>query len=294
MAPWSRFFWPLGAGANLKKYQEPETEPLEKKSGAGAANKLAGSPALFDMVVFLLLVYKINTRRMVLQTTPPPPLHASKSLFASEKKNLFLSAHTCTLISPLYIYSKSSSRWTGSTSLRNITVLLFGPNRLKSARKNGEHMLSTSLWAEKNFCPAARVQSVYSSLWQSSSAPAKKSEWWSFHFNKKSSPLDPILAGFLVIWVLGSITRNEFQTTLMLVLYWQNESLNFESEITFSLWWRPVLTPFWIKLNSRPAPNLAAKPNQTGVYHIFSGGGGKYYLIILFCRFFYFHLFSLI
>ena len=30
------FFWPLGAGAARKKYQEPEPEPLGKKSGAGA------------------------------------------------------------------------------------------------------------------------------------------------------------------------------------------------------------------------------------------------------------------
>ena len=52
----SRFFWPLGAGAarkktgsrsRLGKNQESEPEPLEKKkSGAGAAKKIAGSPAL--------------------------------------------------------------------------------------------------------------------------------------------------------------------------------------------------------------------------------------------------------
>ena len=51
------FFWPLGAGAARKKIaeagaawekdQEPEPEPLEKKkSGAGAVQKIAGSPAL--------------------------------------------------------------------------------------------------------------------------------------------------------------------------------------------------------------------------------------------------------
>ena len=50
-------FWPLGAGAARKKIpgagapaweknQEPEPEPLEKKSGAGAAKKFAGSLAL--------------------------------------------------------------------------------------------------------------------------------------------------------------------------------------------------------------------------------------------------------
>ena len=33
-----------GAGATWEKNQEPE--PLEKKSGAGAAKKFAGSPAL--------------------------------------------------------------------------------------------------------------------------------------------------------------------------------------------------------------------------------------------------------
>ena len=37
-------FWLLGAGASWEKNQEPE--PLEKKSGAGAAKKFAGSPAL--------------------------------------------------------------------------------------------------------------------------------------------------------------------------------------------------------------------------------------------------------
>ena len=36
-------FWPLGAEAARKKNQEPEPEPLEKKSGAGAAKKFSGS-----------------------------------------------------------------------------------------------------------------------------------------------------------------------------------------------------------------------------------------------------------
>ena len=58
------FFWPLGAGAARKKYQEPEPEPLgekirsrsrlKKKSGAGAAKKLAGSPTLFVTYLFTL------------------------------------------------------------------------------------------------------------------------------------------------------------------------------------------------------------------------------------------------
>ena len=47
-------FWPLGAGATRKKIpgagaaweKKQEPEPLEKKSGAGAAKKFAGSPAL--------------------------------------------------------------------------------------------------------------------------------------------------------------------------------------------------------------------------------------------------------
>ena len=39
-------FDPLEPEPLEKKYQEPETEPLEKKSGAGAAKKFAGSPAL--------------------------------------------------------------------------------------------------------------------------------------------------------------------------------------------------------------------------------------------------------
>ena len=37
-----------GAGAAWEKNQEPEPEPLEKKSGDGAAKKFAGSPALED------------------------------------------------------------------------------------------------------------------------------------------------------------------------------------------------------------------------------------------------------
>ena len=37
-------FGPLGAGAAWDKNREPE--PLEKKSGAGAHKKFAGSPAL--------------------------------------------------------------------------------------------------------------------------------------------------------------------------------------------------------------------------------------------------------
>ena len=56
----ARCFWPLGdkagaagkkipgAGAAWEKNQEPE--PLEKKSGAGAAKKFAGSPAQFFSV----------------------------------------------------------------------------------------------------------------------------------------------------------------------------------------------------------------------------------------------------
>ena len=49
-------FWPLGAGAGAARKKIPgaraawvknqEPEPLEKKSGAGAAKKFAGSPAL--------------------------------------------------------------------------------------------------------------------------------------------------------------------------------------------------------------------------------------------------------
>ena len=73
----------------------------------------------------------------------------------------------------MYMYSSNSSRCLGSMSLRNITVLLPEmppelPSRLKRDRKKGEQMLRTSLWAEKNLWPAARVQSVYSSLWHNS------------------------------------------------------------------------------------------------------------------------------
>ena len=43
-----------GAGAAWEKSQEPEPEPLEKKSGAGvragAAKKFAGSPALLTLI----------------------------------------------------------------------------------------------------------------------------------------------------------------------------------------------------------------------------------------------------
>ena len=48
LAPWSRSRSKKipGAGAAWEKNQEPEPEPLEKKSGDGAAKKFAGSPAL--------------------------------------------------------------------------------------------------------------------------------------------------------------------------------------------------------------------------------------------------------
>ena len=36
----------LGSGAAWEKNQEPEPKQLEKKSGAGASKKFAGSPAL--------------------------------------------------------------------------------------------------------------------------------------------------------------------------------------------------------------------------------------------------------
>ena len=51
-------FWPLGAGAARKKYQEPEPlwekirsrSRLKTKSGAGAAKTLAGSSALKNIL----------------------------------------------------------------------------------------------------------------------------------------------------------------------------------------------------------------------------------------------------
>ena len=59
-APWS---WSRsGSNKNtrsrsrLGKNQEPEAKPLEKKSGAGAAKKLAGSPALIILQSFFHLV----------------------------------------------------------------------------------------------------------------------------------------------------------------------------------------------------------------------------------------------
>ena len=62
-------FWPLGAGAARKKY--PESEPLgkkirsrsqlKKKSGAGAAKKLASSPALCEL--YKKLVCKLNHKK---------------------------------------------------------------------------------------------------------------------------------------------------------------------------------------------------------------------------------------
>ena len=62
-------FWPLGAwagaarkkipgaGANLEINQEPELEPLEKKSGAGDAKKFAGSPALIRVNINMFTSY---------------------------------------------------------------------------------------------------------------------------------------------------------------------------------------------------------------------------------------------
>ena len=56
-------FWLLGAGAAWNKNQEPEPEPLRKKSGAGAAKKIAGSSALLEdkkhkEIVRLLLFFR--------------------------------------------------------------------------------------------------------------------------------------------------------------------------------------------------------------------------------------------
>ena len=57
-------FWPLGAGAGATRKKIPgaragaaweknqEPEPLEKKSGAGAVKKFAGSPALNPAITF--------------------------------------------------------------------------------------------------------------------------------------------------------------------------------------------------------------------------------------------------
>ena len=59
MAPWSlsrsRSKKNPGAGAAWGKNKEPELEPLEKKSGAGAVKKFAGSPSpeLYDNTVIL-------------------------------------------------------------------------------------------------------------------------------------------------------------------------------------------------------------------------------------------------
>ena len=57
--------WPLGAGAALKKYQEPEPlgenirsrSGLKKKSGAGAATILAGSVALYIVYSYVQCMY---------------------------------------------------------------------------------------------------------------------------------------------------------------------------------------------------------------------------------------------
>ena len=56
LAPWSRSRLKRKpeAGAAWEKNQEPE--PLEKKSGAGAAKKFAGSPALNILDDFLDLI----------------------------------------------------------------------------------------------------------------------------------------------------------------------------------------------------------------------------------------------
>ena len=42
----ARCFWLLGAGDGAVQTKNQEPEPLGKKSGAGAAKKLAGSSAL--------------------------------------------------------------------------------------------------------------------------------------------------------------------------------------------------------------------------------------------------------
>ena len=53
---------PQSRSSSKKKYQELEPlgkknqEPLEKKSGAGATKRLAGSPVLVKIILFLLQV----------------------------------------------------------------------------------------------------------------------------------------------------------------------------------------------------------------------------------------------
>ena len=62
LAPWSRSRLKkkkTGAGAAWEKNQDPEPEPLEK-SGAGAAKKFAGSPAL---VLLILHTYLLSIRQ---------------------------------------------------------------------------------------------------------------------------------------------------------------------------------------------------------------------------------------
>ena len=53
-----------GAGAAWEKNQEPEPEPLEKKSGAGAGagaeKKFAGSPALIYIYIYRFTRFKYN------------------------------------------------------------------------------------------------------------------------------------------------------------------------------------------------------------------------------------------
>ena len=70
------------------------------------------------------------------------------------------------------MYCSRRSRWPGSTSFKKITVLSL-PRCLNSCLKYGEQILRTSLCAWKNFVPAARVTSVYSSSSHSSAAPRR-------------------------------------------------------------------------------------------------------------------------
>ena len=125
------------------------------------------------------------------------------------------------------MYCSRRSRCSWSTSFMKMTALSF-PRCLKSCLKYGEQILNTSLWALKNFVPAVRVTSVYSSLSHSSSAPAQNRLWWSFHANKKSSDIFWWKVSVLCWWIL-TVSWSDARQVAGMDNYW--------ALIGWNSWW---------------------------------------------------------
>ena len=97
----AKCFWLLGAGAARNKNQEPEPlgkksqeldpEPLEKKSGAGAAKKFAGSPALIILTVSVVFIDGPHSpQHAAIQTGGRAAPHKIDILFSDQFCKVFI------------------------------------------------------------------------------------------------------------------------------------------------------------------------------------------------------------